>query len=133
MKRPYLSAGDIALTAGCCVTAIAIGLWYWVLILTAVYRKCRRMGVNTTLWMPAALVFNLAALAALYLYAALRGTCANCGRVRSSSGKFCDRCGNMLKKNVRSAGSRQIYYPPIAATVVKNGRKQIDENKFRIT
>lgn len=97
-KRPYLSVGDLALIAGCCIIGMVIGVWYWVLVLIAVYRKSYRMGVNATLWMLAALVFNLAALAVLYLYAMLKGTCPNCGRVRSGSGRFCDRCGNLLEK-----------------------------------
>lgn len=97
-KRLYLSAGDLALIAGCGIIGIVIGIWYWVLVLIAVYRKSYRMGVNAALWTLAALFFNLAALAALYLYAMLRGTCTNCGRVKNGSGKFCDRRGNLLKK-----------------------------------
>lgn len=97
-KRLYLSARDLALIAGSGIIGIVIGIWYWVLVLIAVYRKSYRMGVNAALWTLAALFFNLAALAALYLYAMLRGTCTNCGRVKNGSGKFCDRCGNLLKK-----------------------------------
>ena len=97
-KRLYLSAGDLALIASCGIIGMVIGIWYWVLVLIAVYRKSYRMGVNTTLWMFAALVFNLAALVVLYLYAMLKGTCMNCGRVKNGSEKFCARCGNLLKK-----------------------------------
>lgn len=104
LKKMYLSGGDIALMAGCCIIGMGIGVWYWALVLIAVYRKAYRMGVNAPLWMLAALIFNLAALAALYLYATLRGTCRNCGRVKSGSGKFCDRCGNLLKKECPQCG-----------------------------
>lgn len=97
-KGMYLSAGDLALIAGCGIIGMVIAVWYWALVLIAVYRKAYRMGVNVTLWTLAALVFNFAALVVLYLYAMLKGTCTNCGRVRSGSAKFCDRCGNILKK-----------------------------------
>lgn len=97
-KKLYLSAGDLALIAGCGIIGMAMGVWYWVLVLIAVYRKAYRMGVNTTLWALAALFFNLAALTVLSLYAVLKGTCTNCGRVNESGGNFCDRCGNILEK-----------------------------------
>lgn len=97
-EKLHLSAGDIALVAGCGIIGMVLGVWYWALVLAAVYRKSYRMGVNTTLWVLAALVFNLAALIVLYLYAMLKGTCTDCGRVREGSGKFCVRCGTLLKK-----------------------------------
>lgn len=97
-KRLYLSAGDIALMAGCGIIGMVTGIWYWALVLIAVYRKAYRMGVNAALWTLAALVFNLAVLVILYLYAVWKGTCTNCGRVKADSGKFCDRCGNILKR-----------------------------------
>lgn len=89
-KRMHFSAGDLALIAGCGIIGIVIGAWYWVLVLILVYRKAYRMGVNTTFWILAALVSNLAPLAALSLYAMLKGTCTNCGRVKTGSGRFCD-------------------------------------------
>ena len=94
----HLSWGDLALLAGCAVAGVALGIWYWLLCLIAAYRKAYRMGVNGRLAVLAALFFNLAAVAALYLYAIWKGACANCGRVRGRTGKFCDRCGNPLKK-----------------------------------
>lgn len=103
-KRLHLSVGDLALIAGCCIIGIVVGVWYWVLVLIAVYRKAYRIGVNAALWMLAALFFNLAALAALYLYATLKGTCTNCGRIKNGSGKFCDRCGNPLEKECPQCG-----------------------------
>lgn len=124
-KKLYLSVGDIALIAGCGIIGIVISVWYWVLVLIAVYRKSCRMGVNATLWMLAALVFNLAALVALYLYAMLKGTCTNCGRVKSSSGKFCDRCGNILKKECPQC--RQIIDMP--SEYCSNCGKKLDEKE----
>lgn len=56
-KSLYLSAGDLALIAGCGIIGMVLGVWYWVLVMIAVYRKAYRMGVNTTLWMLAALRF----------------------------------------------------------------------------
>lgn len=124
-KRLYLSAGDIALIAGCGIIGVVIGVWYWVLVLIAVYRKAYRMGVNAALWMFAALVFNLAALVVLHLYAMLKGTCTNCGRVKNGSGKFCDRCGNILKKECPQC--RQVT--DIAAAYCSNCGKKLDEKE----
>lgn len=52
----------------------------------------------------AALFFNLAAVAALYLYGFLKGTCANCGRIRSGNGRFCGGCGSPLKRECPQCG-----------------------------
>lgn len=93
-----LTWSDLALLAGCAAAGMALGIWYWILCMIWAYRKAHRMGVNGGLAVLAALFFNLAAVAALYLYGMLRGTCANCGRVRSGNGKFCDRCGSPLKR-----------------------------------
>lgn len=122
-KTLHLSAGDLALIAGCCIIGIVIGVWYWALVLIAVYRKSYRMGVNVTLWMLAALVFNVAALVVLYLYAMLKGTCTNCGRVKNGSGKFCDRCGNLLKKECPQC--RQAA--DILSAYCSNCGKKLDE------
>lgn len=124
-KRVYLSVGDFALIAGCCIIGMVIGVWYWVLVMIAVYRKAYRMGVNTTLWMLAALVFNLTALVVLYLYAMRKGTCPNCGRGRSGSGKFCDRCGNLLKKECPQC--RQVT--DISSVYCSNCGKKFDEKE----
>lgn len=97
-KSLRLSAGDLVLIAVCGIIGIAMVVWYWVLVMIAVYRKSYRMGVNTAFWVLAALLLNLVVLAALSLYAMLKGTCTNCGRLKNGSGKFCDRCGIVLKK-----------------------------------
>lgn len=124
-KMLHLSAGDVALIAGCGIIGIAIGIWYWALVLIWVYRKACRMGVNAALWALAALVFNLAALVALYLYTALKGTCANCGRVWNGSGKFCDRCGNLMRKECPQC--RQTA--DISSLYCSNCGKKLDEKE----
>lgn len=103
-KGLHLSVGDIALIAGCAIIGIAVGVWYWLLVMLWTYRESYRMGADTTLWVLAALVFNLAAIAALYLYGMWKGTCTNCGRIRSGSGRFCDRCGSLLKRECPQCG-----------------------------
>lgn len=124
-KRLNLSAGDIALMAGCGIIGVGTGVWYWVLVLILVYRKSYRMGVNTALWVLAAMVFNLVALAVLYLYAILKGTCMNCGRIRSGNGKFCDRCGTVLKKECPQC--RQAA--DISSVYCSNCGKKLDEKE----
>lgn len=100
----HLSWGDLALLAGCAVAWTVTGIWYWLLVMIWAYRKAYHMGVNGRLAVLAALFFNLAAVAALYLYGILKGTCVNCGRIRSGNGKFCDRCGSPLKKECPQCG-----------------------------
>lgn len=124
-KRLNLSAGDLALLAGCCIIGMAVGAWYWVLVMIAVYRKAYRMGVNTALWTLAALFFNLTALVVLYLYAIWKGTCTNCGRVKSSGGKFCDRCGSPLKKECPQCGQAV----DISFAYCGNCGKKLDEKE----
>lgn len=124
-KGLYLSAGDLALIAGCGIIGMAVSVWYWVLVMIAVYRKAYRMGVNTTLWTLAALVFNLAALAVLYLYAMLKGTCPKCGRIRSGSGRFCDRCGNLLKKECPQCGQAA----DLSSAYCSNCGKKLDKKE----
>ncbi len=124
-KELHLSAGDLALIAGCGIIGLALGVWYWILIMMWAYRKSYHMGVSTMLWVLAALVFNLVAIAALYLYAVLKGTCKNCGRIRSGNAKFCDRCGNRLKTECPQCGQE------IDASSVYCGScgKKMNENK----
>lgn len=124
-KRLRLSVGDLALIAGCCIIGMMIGVWYWVLVLIAVYRKSCRMGVNATLWMLAAAVFTLAALAILYLYAMMRGTCRNCGRIRNDSGKFCGRCGSLLMKECPQCRQAAV----LSSAYCSNCGKKLDEKE----
>lgn len=99
-----LSWGQLALLAVCAMTGIALVVWYWILVMIWAYRKAYRMGVDSGLAVLAALFFNLAAIAVLYIYAALKGTCAACGKVRNGDWKFCDRCGDPLKKECPRCG-----------------------------
>lgn len=124
-KRLYLSAGDIALIGSCCVIGMAMGVWYWLLVMIWAYRKAYRMGVNTTLWVIAALFFNIAAIAALYLYEMWKGTCTNCGKIRNGSEKFCDRCGMPLKKEYPQCGKETN----ILSVYCSNCGKKLDEDK----
>lgn len=100
----HLSWGDLALLAGCAAAGTVLGIWYWILVMLWTYRKAYRMSVNGMLAVLAALFFNLAAVAALYLYGMLKGTCANCGRVRSGKEKFCGRCGSPFKTECPQCG-----------------------------
>lgn len=99
-----LSWGQLALLAVCAMTGIALVVWYWILVMIWAYRKAYRMGTDRGLAVLAALFFNLAAIAVLYIYAALKGTCAACGKVRNGDWKFCDRCGDPLKKECPRCG-----------------------------
>lgn len=125
VKSLHLSTGDLVLIAGCGIIGVVMVVWYWVLVMIAVYRKSCRMDVNASLWVPAALIFNLAALAALYLYAMLKGTCTNCGRIKKGSGKFCSRCGNLLKKECPQC--RQIE--DLSSVFCSNCGKKLDEKE----
>lgn len=103
-KELYLSATDIALMIGCGIIGIVLGVWYWLLCLIWAYQKSYQMGINSALWVLAALFFHIGAIVVLYLYAMAKGTCENCGRLKTNHGKFCDRCGNSLKKECSQCG-----------------------------
>lgn len=121
----HLSWGDLALLAGYILAGMLSGIWYWLLVMIWACRKAHRMGVNGRLAVLAALFFNLAAVAALYLYGMLKGTCSNCGRVTGGNGKFCDRCGSPLKKECprcrQEADASSVY--------CSNCGKKLDENE----
>ena len=103
-EEAHLSTGDIALITGCGIIGAGLALWYWLLCMVWAYRKSERMGVDSTLWVLAALFFNLAAIAILYFYAVLKGTCDQCGRIRLDGGKYCDRCGKPFVKKCPGCG-----------------------------
>lgn len=124
-RKALLSWGDFALLAGCAVAGMALGIWYWILVVIWAYRKAYRMGVNGGLAALAALFFNLAAVAALYLYGMLKRTCANCGRVISGNGKFCERCGTSLKKECPQCGQEV----EMSSVYCSNCGKKLDEDK----
>lgn len=121
----HLSWGDLALLAGCAAIEMVLGIWYWLLVMIWAYRKAYRMGINGSLVVLAALFFNLAAVAVLYLYGILKGTCAVCGKVKSENGNFCDRCGNPLKKECPQC--RQEVDP--SSAYCRNCGKKLNEDK----
>lgn len=113
----------LALLTGCAVIGAGMGIWYWILVMAWAYRKAYRMGVNSRLAVLAALFFNLAAVAALYFYGILKGSCTNCGRVRRGKGKFCDRCGSPLKKECPQCGQEV----DVSSAYCSNCGKKLDE------
>lgn len=103
-KEAHLSTGDLVLIAGCGIIGAGLALWYLLLCMVWTYRKSKRMGVSSALWVLAAFFFNLAAIAVLYFYAVLKGTCNQCGRIRLGGSKFCDRCGKPFGKECPYCG-----------------------------
>lgn len=103
-EEAHLSTGDLALIAGCGIIGAGLALWYWLLCMVWAYRKSKRMGVSSALWVLAAFFFNLATIAVLYFYAVLKGTCSQCGRIRPGSSKYCDRCGKPFGKECPDCG-----------------------------
>lgn len=124
-EEQYLSTGNIVLIVGCGIIGMALVVWYWLLCMIWAYRKSHRMGVNSTLWVLVTLFFNLAAIAVLYLYAILKGTCDSCGRIRAADGKYCDRCGKLLKKECPDCGQTV----DAKADYCRNCGKKLNENK----
>lgn len=103
-KETHLSTGDIALIAGCGIIGIGLVIWYWLLCMIWAYRKSECMGVGSAVWVLAAFFFNLAVIAILYFYAAWKGTCDQCGRIRIGNSKYCDRCGKPFTKECSDCG-----------------------------
>lgn len=124
-KEAYLSTGDIALIAGCGIIGAGLVLWYWLLCMVWAYRKSKRMGVGSTLWVLATFFFNLAAIAILYFYAVLKGTCDQCGRIRPGGSKYCDRCGKTFAKECPDCG----HTVDIKAVYCGNCGKKLNGNE----
>lgn len=93
-----LSVGDVAILLGCVIIGVVLLIWYWILCMIWAYRKADRIGVNCAVWVLASFFFNLAAVALLYLWALLKGTCEKCGRIKNGGDKFCERCGAPLRQ-----------------------------------
>ena len=125
MEGQYFTTGDIVLITGCGMIGMVLAVWYWLLCMIWAYRKSYRMGVNSALWVLAALFFNLATIAVLYLYAIMKGTCDICGRIRTADGKYCDRCGKLLKKECPDCGQTV----DVKASYCMNCGKKLSENK----
>ncbi|MGN0354704.1 MAG: zinc ribbon domain-containing protein [Muricoprocola sp.] len=109
----------------CGIIEVVLVIWYWILCLICAYRKSNHIGSNSTLWVLATVFFNLFAIMALYLYAAFRGTCSNCGKIKTGEGKYCDRCGAPLNKECPHCG--QII--DINADYCSNCGTKMNENK----
>lgn len=124
-KEAHLSTGDLALIAGCGIIGAGLSLWYLLLCMVWAYRKSKRMGVSSALWVWAAFFFNLAAVAVLYFYAVLKGTCNQCGRIRLGGSKYCDRCGKPFGKECPDCGQTV----DIKADYCGNCGKKLSENE----
>lgn len=123
----HLSTGDIALIAACGIIGIGLAVWYWLLCMVWAYRKSNRMGLNCTVWVLATFFFNLAAIAILYAYALWKGTCTECGRIRTGSSKYCDRCGKSFVKECPDCGQavdRMANYCSNCGKKLENGDKK---------
>lgn len=49
-EEAHLSTEDIALIAGCGIIGAGLALWYWLLCMIWAYRKSKRMGVSSGVW-----------------------------------------------------------------------------------
>ena len=87
-REMKLSVGDVAILLGCVIIGVVLLIWYWILCMIWAYRKADRIGVNCTVWVLASFFFNLAAVALLYLWALLKGTCEKCGRIKNGGDVF---------------------------------------------
>lgn len=122
----HLSTGDIALIAACGIIGIGLAVWYWLLCMVWAYRKSNRMGLNCTVWVLATFFFNLAAIAILYAYALWKGTCTECGRIRTGSSRYCDRCGKSFVKECPDCGQavdKMANYCSNCGKKLENGDK----------
>lgn len=104
LQHGIFSGSDWALLAVCGIIGFALGIWYWVLCIAWAYRKACRLGSNHVLWVLAAVFFRIHAVIVLYLYGVLWGTCSECGMLKKRGAKYCDRCGNQLRKECVHCG-----------------------------
>lgn len=89
-----LTAGDKVMIGVIAGIAAALGAGYWLLCVIWAYQKSVRLGSNSAFWIIAALILNLWAIAALYIYAGFRSKCSKCGQLKHRGEKYCSHCGN---------------------------------------
>ncbi len=92
-----LTTGEKGMIVAVMGIAAVLGILYWLLCMVWSYQKANKLGSKPALWVIATMFFNLWAIAALYLYAAIRGTCKKCGHLRKKGEKYCGRCGNSFE------------------------------------
>lgn len=114
-EEPELSTADKVLMVSGGIVGTVLGIWYWVLCMIWAYRKAYRMGINRAVWVWATFFFNLLAIAVLYLYGVIRGTCYHCGKIRAKGELYCSRCGAPFTKECLNCGEtvdiHDIYCP----------------------
>lgn len=92
-QRLNLSTNDKVLIGVLSGIGALLGIAYRVLCMIWAYQKADKMGSNKGLWVIATLFFNLWAIAAMYGYSLIRGTCPSCGQLKKKNEKYCSRCG----------------------------------------
>ena len=92
-----LTTGEKVMIAVVVGGVAVLGILYWLLCMVWAYQKASKLGSKPVLWVIAALFFNLWAVAALYIYAVVRGTCKKCGHLRKKGEKYCSHCGNAFE------------------------------------
>ncbi len=101
-----LSPGDLALAVISAMIILALGIWYLALCVMWAYQKADRLGARRDLWAVLALLFQLPAIGALYLYAAAKGTCQKCGKLMEPGKNFCAYCGEPFQKQCAECGEK---------------------------
>lgn len=113
--EPELSTADKVLMVSGGIVGAVLGIWYWILCMIWAYRKSRKMGVNSAIAVWGTFFFNLIAIAVLYVYGWIRGTCYHCGKIRHKGELYCARCGAPFTRDCPNCGKpvdiHDVYCP----------------------
>lgn len=85
--------------------AAVLGVAYWLLCIAWAYRKSYKLGKGVRLWTVMTIFFNLCAIAAMYIWAGVMGTCDECGHIKGRDDQYCSRCGNRFVKDCSKCGA----------------------------
>lgn len=81
------------------IAVIFFVVWYWILCLMWTYKRTHVLGIPSRIWVWATFFFNFIAMIALYIYAAVKGTCPDCGSELPIGAKYCSGCGKSLQES----------------------------------
>jgi len=85
---------------------LLLGICYWLLVLGCMIKQTRKDDANTMLFGLLTLFFNVAAVAAYFIYRGFAPRCPQCGKIQRHGTLFCNSCGAPVSKKCSSCGTK---------------------------
>lgn len=101
-----LTTMDKAIIGVTGVIGVVLGAIYWILVVLWMTKRAYLDGANIVIVGIAALLFNIAAVAAYYIYRSLVNRCPSCGKIQKRNAEFCSYCGHNIVKTCSKCGAK---------------------------